>query len=162
MYSSRPKFKAKKGRSAHCSASATSAFHIYRYPFLYPVCQTAQTKAQEMGGTERDSRWAATIKGTLTQADAQVVQAFSFHVAYTSGNNAGKCTFSVCPHCSLRITSCTAPSIKSDVHETRQNTPALLLRVDINFIRPRCNCLWKKKKKTRQHPPKMVLVLCCY
>lgn len=53
-----------------------------------------------MGGTERDSRWAATIKGTLTQADAQVVQAFSFHVAYTSGNNAGKCTFSVCPHCS--------------------------------------------------------------
>lgn len=61
--------------------ATTSAFHIYRYFFLYPVCQTGQTKAQEMGGTEQDSRWAATIKGTLTQADAQVVQPFSFHVA---------------------------------------------------------------------------------
>lgn len=49
------------------------------------MCQTGQTKAQEMGGTEQDSHWAATIKGTLTQADAQVVQPFPFHVAYASG-----------------------------------------------------------------------------
>lgn len=89
---------------------------IFIQTFLYLLCQPAQTKVQEMGGTEQDSRWAAMIKAMLTQMDTQVVQPLSFHVAHVSRNHAGKCTFFLfssivlCVFPSLCLTSSTAPS----------------------------------------------------
>lgn len=79
---------------------------VFIHTFLYLLWQTAQTKAQEMGGTEQDSHWAAMIKGTLTQTDTQVVRPFSFHVAHASRSHAGKCTvFCLAP------LSCVSPSL---------------------------------------------------
>lgn len=68
-----------KLKGPHCSSHL---LFIFDPTFLHPLRQTGQTKAQEMGGTDQDSHWAPMIKGTLTQADTQVVRQFSSLVAH--------------------------------------------------------------------------------
>lgn len=68
-------------------------FSYLSIPFYILCDKLCGDKAGEMGGTERDSHTAFTIKATLTQTDTQVVQLFSVHAAHISQSKAGKYTF---------------------------------------------------------------------
>lgn len=136
--------RCKKGR-AHCSARPHLLF-TFTDTLLYPMCQTAQTKAQEIGGTDQDSHWAATIKGTLTQADAQVVQQFSFHVAYASLKIMQESAPFLFASIVLHLMSCTTPSIKSMLAHTLTKYPNGFCSMFISISSPRCTANYLSKK----------------
>lgn len=112
------KKKSLKQKKGVCFSKQPHLLFIFTHTFLYLLWQTAQTKAQEMGGTEQDSHWAAMIKGKLTQTDTQVVQPVCFHVAHASRNHAGKCTFFVSLHCCVFFPSLCLMST-TDLSNTR-------------------------------------------
>lgn len=68
-----------KWKVPHCSSHL---LFILVHTFLYPERQAGQTKAQEMGGTDRESHRALGLNGKLTQTDTQVVPPFSFLVTH--------------------------------------------------------------------------------